>query len=91
VLDELVEGVAEHMERESPVMDALAEGPLPFHKASHAVSAGTLWIIRQWLENPDGLSADDVAQQLRIFNTMSVCGGLGSDSKQALSTPSEHL
>lgn len=89
VLDELVEGVAEHMERESPVMDALERGPLPLHEASHAVAAGSLWIIRQWLQDPVGLSADEVAQRLRLFATMSVCGGLGvaqEDSK--LSEPS---
>jgi AcrR family transcriptional regulator len=86
VLDELVEGVAEHMERESPVMDALEAGPLPFHEASHAVAAGTLWIIRKWLENPDGLSADDAARQLRMFNTMSICGGLGANSQHNATT-----
>ncbi|MCI1644536.1 MAG: TetR/AcrR family transcriptional regulator [Bifidobacterium crudilactis] len=89
VLDELVEGVAEHMERESPVMGALQEGPLPFHEASHAVAAGTLWIIRKWLEHPDGLSAEDAAKQLRMFNTMSICGGLGSQVREQVSKPSE--
>ncbi|MCD7100697.1 TetR/AcrR family transcriptional regulator [Pseudoclavibacter sp. 13-3] len=76
--------LAQRISADTPIADALETSPLPASTTSHALSAGLIWMLIDWLQADDRCDVPTIARQMREYLTRCVIGGLATPGPSAV-------